>query len=260
MSVLKSFKYYSDFHKNIDYYEFYLNEIKDNEFLKNDLKEKKGIYTISFAPTERTFSNWNYLTLINKSDIQVIGTEQNWNTKMRVTASKWEDGIEEFELSDDFKNYVADRDYDFESLIAEISVKLMPPLYIGYSENCKVRISDHAESIRQLASMRDETFEDWINYQFKFRKNEEISDPEEDVDESWSPETSIINFASNLSHYLSQVSKIKDLNDPSGLKPSETDFYIRLFVFKEQNISKKEIKMMEKSLINLINPISNKQK
>jgi len=256
----KSFQYYSDFHKNINYYEFYLNEINDNEHLKSDLNQKKGIYSISFAPTAKTFSNWNYLTLINNSDMQIIGTEQNWNTQMRVIASKWEDGKEEFELSDDFKEYVPNQDYDFASLLAEISVKLMPPLYIGYSENCKERVSDHAESIRQLASMRDESFEDWMTHQFKFKKNYDMADSSGDTDVSWSPEISILNFAKNLSQYLTQVSKIKDLADPSSLKPSENDFYIRLFIFKEQNILKSEIKMMEKSLINMMNPLTNKQK
>lgn len=260
MSLNKSFKYYSDFHKNIDYYEFYLNEFQNSEYLKNSLKEKKGIYAISFAPTDKTFSNWNYITLINNTDLEIVGTERNWNTQMHVTASKREGSNEEFELSEDFNNLVSGGEYDFASLFAEISVKLMPPLYIGYSENCKDRISDHAESIRQLAAMRDETFEDWLNYQFTFKKKDEIDESDEGIEDSWSPEASVVNFAKNLSQYLSQVSKIKKLRDPAGLKPSETDFYMRLFVFKEQSLSKNEIKMMEKSLINLINPISNIQK
>ena len=259
----KYFKYYSDFHKNVDYFEFYLNEIKNSVVLKEKIENKKGIYTISFAPTDTTLSNWNYLTLINKSDIQIVGTEQNWDTKMRVTAAKWGDEDEEFEMSEEFKDYVAhDLDYDFGSLIAEISVKLMPPLYIGYSENCKDRLSDHFESISQLASLRNSTFDDWINHDFAYRK---ISLEEQDSDDgenenTWSPDSSIVNFARNLTSYLSKVVQIKALTDPTMLKPSENDFYVRLFIFKEQNISKEKILMMEKSLINLLNPISNKQK
>ena len=105
---------------------------------------------------------------------------------------------------------------------AQVSNHLTPPVYIGYSKNLLDRLSKHATFIRRGI----------VDY----------DSPEDDT-----------------SHFVQRIADINERLQSLGLRPLRTDdFYVKVGVACEQT-ELKTINEFERTLIDSIGPIGNKQ-